>query len=520
MKDGVEFGQGEHYVHNNIFYGATTDCALVDGGALTTYKNNIVGNNSCGDGVDNQINVDPLLPANPTRPTGQTAGYLWHFPLPANSPAVDAAGRIGGTELFVTLDQINTRRPQPEGGENDIGAVELKQTTPPPVASFIVTGTSGDLLRYFNASGSSGLITSYAWDFGDGNSGSGESTSHSYASADSYVVTLTVTGPGGSDSTTQTTTAGTADTTPFASFTVRVNRYEATFTSTSVGSNLNFSWDVNGDNVEDYYTQNPTHTYPSNPATYTVTLTVSNGAGSNSVFQQITVSGAPTVNRSTTGNQPTGGDSGGGGGGGGDGSDGEDEPDDQAAPLRVQRLTCVSIASSIEILNSHPSTQCQQVSGAGIGNDAILAANPKDAVDVWGYIPPNLKVCFRMSSGSFRFLDAAYAPRMISSLPAFGEMGMICTTIDRPGTVVLLPGPMLPVPTAVPVRGQGLWNCTVTTNFLLNLRDAPAGADIGDVPWKATMRALERTVGWFKVDYEGKVGWLAAMYLDTQGNCD
>ena len=81
VKDGVEFGQGEHYVHNNIFYGATTDCALVDGGTLTTYKNNIVGVNSCGDGVDNQINVDPELPANPTRPTGQTAGYLTHFPL-------------------------------------------------------------------------------------------------------------------------------------------------------------------------------------------------------------------------------------------------------------------------------------------------------------------------------------------------------------------------------------------------------------------------------------------------------
>ena len=225
------------------------------------------------------------------------------------------------------------------------------------------------------------------------------------------------------------------------------------------------------------------------------------------------MSSAPTTNQ-PTGNQPSG------GGGGGGGSDAEDETDDQAARLRVQRLTCVSIAASIEVLNSHPSTQCQQVSGAGIGNDAILAAGPKDAVDVWGYIPPNLKVCFRMSSGSFRFLDAAYAPRTVSSLPAFGEMGMICATIDRPGTVVLLPGPPLPVATARPASGQGLWNCMVTTNFLLNLRAAPAGEIIDGVPWNATLTALERTVGWFKVDYEGKVGWLAAMYLETQGNCD
>ena len=143
-------------MQNNIFYGSTRDCELVDGGTLTTNENNIVGVNSCGDGVDNQINVDPLLPANPTRPTGQTAGYLWHFPLPANSPAVDAAGRINGSELFVTIDQINTRRPQPEGGENDIGAVELKQLTPAPVASFTATvDVNDEKFWHFDGSGSS-----------------------------------------------------------------------------------------------------------------------------------------------------------------------------------------------------------------------------------------------------------------------------------------------------------------------------------------------------------------------------
>ena len=198
-------------------------------------------------------------------------------------------------------------------------------------------------------------------------------------------MTLTVTGPGGSDCTTQDIAVAQADTTPVAGFTVSVSGYQASFTSTSVGTNLRYAWDVNNNGSVDYTTQNPTHTYPSNPATHTITLTVSNGAGSNSVIQQITVSGAPTVNRPTTGDQPTGGDSGGGGGGGG--SDAEDETDDQAAPLRVQRLTCVSIAASIEILNSHRSTQCQQVSGAGIGNDAILAAGSQGRGRCLGVYP-------------------------------------------------------------------------------------------------------------------------------------
>ena len=39
-------------------------------------------------------------------------------------------------------------------------------------------------------------------------------------------------------------------------------------------------------------TQNPTHTYPSNPATYTVTLTVSNTAGRNSASEEVKVPSA------------------------------------------------------------------------------------------------------------------------------------------------------------------------------------------------------------------------------------
>jgi len=86
--------------------------------------------------------------------------------------------------------------------------------TPPlnqaPVASFTATPTSGvaPLLVSFNASGSydsDGSITSYAWDFKDGNTGSGQTVSHTFASAGSYNVTLTVTDDkGATDSTTKT----------------------------------------------------------------------------------------------------------------------------------------------------------------------------------------------------------------------------------------------------------------------------------------------------------------------------
>ena len=48
-----------------------------------------------------------------------------------------------------------------------------------------------------------GNITSYAWNFGDGNTSTLMNPSHQYTAVDPYTVTLTVTGPGGPDSETK-----------------------------------------------------------------------------------------------------------------------------------------------------------------------------------------------------------------------------------------------------------------------------------------------------------------------------
>ncbi len=59
----------------------------------------------------------------------------------------------------------------------------------------------------------------------------------------------------------------------------------------------------------------------------------------------------------------------------------------------------------------------------------------------------------------------------------------------------------------------------VRTQYALNFRDAPDGEVIGGIPNNATLTALERTDGWFKMDYHGAKGWISAEYVEPIGTC-
>ncbi|MFN7974597.1 MAG: PKD domain-containing protein [Acidobacteriota bacterium] len=74
----------------------------------------------------------------------------------------------------------------------------------PPAADFIGAPLSGapPLAVQFTDL-STGGVTSYAWDFGDGGTSSTQSPAHTYTTAGTYTVSLTATGPGGSDTETK-----------------------------------------------------------------------------------------------------------------------------------------------------------------------------------------------------------------------------------------------------------------------------------------------------------------------------
>ncbi len=216
--------------------------------------------------------------------------------------------------------------------------------------------------------------------------------------------------------------------------------------------------------------------------------------------------------------------SGSGNGGGGRGSGDSSRASTEPEPVRISPAqTCAALSPGIMVSNASPGTACQSVSGAAIGHPDLLAAHPASVVDVWGRVTPDTKVCFQASSGSIRFIDTTAMPRTVATLPAFSSDGMICGMIDRAGQVALIAdGSNQPRPAARPTPEHGakpLSDCMVRAKYSLNFRDAPAGAKIGGVPHNAVLTALARTPGWFKVDYHGAKGWIAAMYVEPMGLC-
>jgi len=184
-------------------------------------------------------------------------------------------------------------------------------------------------------------------------------------------------------------------------------------------------------------------------------------------------------------------------------------------PNTCETLPGATAAVSAE-MGLHSGVQCQQVDAGGIGIQSVIEAGFIDAVDVWGYVEQGVEICFPQA-GAITFLDAATMPRSVMPLPSHRVGNMTCVSLDRPGTVVLVPLPSVPAEAATDTAEQ---DC-VTTTANLNLRATPAMGDniIGHVPRGATLDIISRTWSWVQVDYGGKLGWIGARYVQAEGHC-
>jgi len=153
-----------------------------------------------------------------------------------------------------------------------------------PVANFWGSPKSGEApLNVTFTDISTGTPTARYWSFGDGTYSTDENPVHAYSTLGNYSVTLTVSNASGNDTMTKNNYI-VALQKPVANFwgSPRSGRtpLEVTFTDISTGSPTSWSWTFGDGSTSNV--QNPVHKY-TQTGKYTVKLTVSNAAGSNSI---------------------------------------------------------------------------------------------------------------------------------------------------------------------------------------------------------------------------------------------
>jgi PKD repeat protein len=158
--------------------------------------------------------------------------------------------------------------------------IHVTAPPPPPAANFTANPTSGQapLMVQFTDQ-STGTITAWDWNFGDGSAHSSvQNPSHTYTSAGDFTVTLTVSCVGNPNSSKSMVIHVTAPPPPpAANFTANPTSGQAPltvqFTDQSTGTITAWDWNF-GDGSAHSSVQNPSHTYTS-AGDFTVTLTVS-----------------------------------------------------------------------------------------------------------------------------------------------------------------------------------------------------------------------------------------------------
>ena len=174
-----------------------------------------------------------------------------------------------------------------------------------PVADFTIYPSHGPIPLTVNFTDSTtSSPTSWSWDFGDGDSTNStqQNPIHTYTNIGNYTVSLTATNLIGSDTETKSNIIETAIL-PVASFTwipqTGLNPF-VVYTDTSTNTPTSWYWYFGDSNTSTL--QSPTHTYPL-VGTYTVSLTVTNVAGSTIQTQAVTIppyTYAPVVGPSWT----------------------------------------------------------------------------------------------------------------------------------------------------------------------------------------------------------------------------
>jgi len=163
---------------------------------------------------------------------------------------------------------------------NDKDLHEINLTSEGISANFTATPFSGIApLNVQFSDNSSGEITSWSWDFGDGGTSILENPVHTYTDPGTYTVSLTISGDGGESTEIKTDAIevyGAVEANFTSDFTDGIAPLTVNFTDTSTGSYSSWLWDFGDGGTSTL--ANPSHEYTT-PGVYSVTLSISGDGG-------------------------------------------------------------------------------------------------------------------------------------------------------------------------------------------------------------------------------------------------
>ena len=269
--------------------GISDSAYSIPGSIYSDYLPLVIPSNQAAPDVDFSSNVTsgdmPLGVLFTDASTGTSTAWNWSFGDGTSSTQKDPVHTYSAAGSYtVTLTASNAAGNDTKTKENYI----IVTTPQKPVVNFWGTPRSGDApLSVTFKDITTGSPTAWNWDLGDGTTSTDQNPTHLYSAAGTYTIKLTATNAAGSNTLTKyyyLTLTGTAAQTPVAAFSASPTSGNApldvTFTDSSTGTPTAWSWNFGDGNTS--AVQNPKHTYPT-AGTYTVTLTVTNAAGSNTV---------------------------------------------------------------------------------------------------------------------------------------------------------------------------------------------------------------------------------------------
>ncbi|MFQ5446514.1 MAG: PKD domain-containing protein, partial [Saprospiraceae bacterium] len=280
----------------DVSMSAINDC----GTATITQTVTIEVPPTAGFSADTTAGCEPLTVTFNSGASENAASYLWDFPggTPDTSTAQNPVVMYNTPDTYdVTLIVSNS------AGDDTLTLVDYITVNPLPVAGF-TSLVNGNTATFTNTSANA---TSYVWDFGDGATSTATDPAHTYANDGTYTVTLISTNDCGQDTISQSVTIITPPTAGFsANATSGCAPLTVQFNNESSENATSFEWDFPGGDPASSTAENPSVTYNA-AGTYTVTLTVSNAAGSDTITQTnyITVTTVPVAGFTYTANNAT-----------------------------------------------------------------------------------------------------------------------------------------------------------------------------------------------------------------------